>query len=473
MEDQRAVIIDRLKALFGGANLTDTNSVISGSLMSNAYKQWTDLFFQDTYKSQSRFAKVLTSYMANLATTELAINAGPSARGEFLTAQIEAHVMPKITNIVQRAGVCGYVVLRPVVQSGGLYIDVVTPDRVVIESMDANGEIYAGAFKDYAKYKGRDVVRLEQFKYMNGEYFVHNEAHYVSGTTLSSELRMNDVPQWADIPTDYKYSGIDRPMFAVLKMPFENTIDRVSKLPVSLYADSVDSIVGLDYILDQFMREISTGKRKQVVDRTAIKLSSDGSRSLRDAQLTGLSNKDLTTDLYIKLNMGEEQKPFDDYTPAMRMTEYRQAIDTQLRVIEMQTGFSPGTFNIDTKTGLVTATQVISDARNTYNTIKAIQDSGLKKGLLDLVYIFDVFATVYNLAQAGEILPTVSFGDSIFEDTGTEFSRRKQLVDSGYLRAEKLVAWYFGVSDEEAAIDYMPEEKGLLDDGMVDPSAFR
>lgn len=217
--------------------------------MSNAYKQWTDLFFQDTYKSQSRFAKALTSYMANLATTELAINAGPSARGEFLTAQIEAHVMPKITNIVQRAGVCGYVVLRPVVQSGGLYIDVVTPDRVVIESMDANGEIYAGAFKDYAKYKGRDVVRLEQFKYMNGEYFVHNEAHYVSGTTLSSELRMKDVPQWADIPTDYKYSGIDRPMFAVLKMPFENTIDRVSKLPVSLYADSVDSIVGLDYTL--------------------------------------------------------------------------------------------------------------------------------------------------------------------------------------------------------------------------------
>ena len=58
----------------------------------------------------------------------------------------------------------------------------------------------------------------------------------------------------------------------------------------------------------------------------------------------------------------------------------------------------------------------------------------------------------------GAVQPSVSFGDSIFEDTGTEFARRKMLADSGYLKPEKLVSWYFGVSEKDAAT-YLPVSK--------------
>lgn len=58
-------------------------------------------------------------------------------------------------------------------------------------------------------------------------------------------------------------------------------------------------------------------------------------------------------------------------------------------------------------------------------------------------------------APSGAAEFAVSFGDGIFEDTGTEFTRRKLLADSGYLKPEKLISWYFGVP-EEAAADYMP-----------------
>lgn len=66
------------------------------------------------------------------------------------------------------------------------------------------------------------------------------------------------------------------------------------------------------------------------------------------------------------------------------------------------------------------------------------------------MYAYDIYATLYGLAPAGAFDPSVSFGDSIFEDTGVEFARRKGLVDSGYLRPELLVGWYFGVSEQEA-----------------------
>ena len=66
------------------------------------------------------------------------------------------------------------------------------------------------------------------------------------------------------------------------------------------------------------------------------------------------------------------------------------------------------------------------------------------------LYWFDVYSTLYRLAPAGAFEPSVTYGDSIFEDTGVEYSRRKAMADSKYIRPELLTSWYFGVSEEEA-----------------------
>ena len=120
-----------------------------------------------------------------------------------------------------------------------------------------------------------------------------------------------------------------------------------------------------------------------------------------------------------------------------------------------------GVSTYDPATGRMTATQVTSDDRDTYSTIKSIQDRGLKQGLEDVIYIYNVYATLGDLAPVGDVEPSVAFGDSVFEDTGTEFGRRKQLVDGGYLKPEKLISWYFGCSDEEA-LAYMPDGSASL-----------
>lgn len=46
--------------------------------------------------------------------------------------------------------------------------------------------------------------------------------------------------------------------------------------------------------------------------------------------------------------------------------------------------------------------------------------------------------------------PAIEFGDSVFEDTGTEFNRRLQMVQAGMLKPEDFNAWYFGVSIDKA-----------------------
>ena len=46
--------------------------------------------------------------------------------------------------------------------------------------------------------------------------------------------------------------------------------------------------------------------------------------------------------------------------------------------------------------------------------------------------------------------PVIEFGDSVFEDTGTEFNRRMQMVHAGVLKPEEILTWYFGVPEDKA-----------------------
>ena len=79
----------------------------------------------------------------------------------------------------------------------------------------------------------------------------------------------------------------------------------------------------------------------------------------------------------------------------------------------------------------------------------------MKQALKDLIDIYDLYASLYALAPNGTIEQNVAFGDSVFEDTETEFKRRMQLAVAGYLKAEAVLAWYFNVSEEDA-LDMIP-----------------
>lgn len=173
--------------------------------------------------------------------------------------------------------------------------------------------------------------------------------------------------------------------------------------------------------------------------------------------------RDISTDNYIVLDPMEQAKPFDDYSPAIRTAEYMTGLKAILHMVENQCHLSPGTMSIDERTGAVTATQVISQDRTTYNTCAAIQAQGVTQGLLDVIAAMDVLCTMYGLAPAGTLEPAVSYGDSVFEDTQQEFARRLQMVQAGVLKPEKLLSWYFSVDEDTAEQEYLAERGQTAD----------
>ena len=83
--------------------------------------------------------------------------------------------------------------------------------------------------------------------------------------------------------------------------------------------------------------------KRQVLDRgVAVKDPINGKPAI--------PFRELASDYYMTIDMPVD-KPWADYTPELRGENYKSIFDTQLRILEMQTGFSQGTFNIDIQTG--------------------------------------------------------------------------------------------------------------------------
>ena len=412
--------------------------------MAQAIKTWDDLFYLINQPPHSlKLAQAITSYLATLATSELTLDAGASQRGKYITQQAIDNLLPNINEAVQLAGAGGMSAIKPFIRGDGVYVEVIPRSRIFPRTFGPNKRIESGFFTDFDRLKdGRPVVRIEEFILQKDGLLITNKAYRLKeADSIGGKVALSEIARWADLQPELFISGVDRPHFGLIKMPMLNNIDG-GPLPISIYANAVDSIIQLDKTYEQFLWERDTGKRRMVLDRgVAVKDPINGKPAI--------PFRELASDYYMTIDMPDE-KPWDDYTPELRAEEYQSILNTQLRILEMQTGFSQGTFNIDIRTGRVTATQVISEDRTTYNTIKAVQDRGMSAGLIDALYWFDVYASLYHLAPAGIFEPSVTFGDSIFEDTGVEFSRRKAMADSKYIRPELLTSWYFGVSEEEA-----------------------
>lgn len=421
--------------------------------MADAVRQWDELFYlTDQPQHSLKMAATLTSLMATLATSELTFSAGAGTRADWLQGQMDANLLPSLHEAVQLAGVGGMAAVKPYVEGSGIYVEIIPRGRIFPEHWGPNRRLDTGYFTDFDKLDdGTAVVRVEHFAMEDGGLHITNKAYRLKEAGfMGSEIPLTDVPRWAGLQPDLLVQGVDRPHFGLLRMPGVNTVDG-SAYPVSLYANALDSIRELDATYYDFFWERSTGKRRMILDRSAAMKDPVNGKPV-------VNFKELASDYYMTIDMPDE-KPWDDYTPDFRFDAYKTAMETQLRMLELQTGFSQGTFAIDPKTGRVTATQVISEDKTTYNTIKAIQDRGLTTGLLDTLYWFDAYASIYGLAPSGSFEPSVTFGDSIFEDTGTEFARRMQMAEANYLRPELLLAWYFGVSEDKAR-EMMPADTG-------------
>lgn len=368
-----------------------------------------------------------TAYLAQLVTGEIKFELAD----ERLNAFAQKNLLPRLDRIVQLTLVGGYTVIKPyITRSGEIFFDVGTSRDLLPITLDENGQITEGIFRERVRHEGKIYERREWHCFKNGTHCVRNSA-YLYGSHTRVEL--SSIPRWEGL-SEYGAIPSDIPMIATFRTPCANNIDLDSELPISLFANSVGTLHAIDEAHSEYRAEFKKMSAKVFADETVM----HGKEGIPD-------------DYFVIVDPNGEntiEKQIMTYAPQIREEAHKAAINTELRLYEVQIGVSSGTFTFDSQKGLVTATQVLSEDRTTYNTVAQLQRQ-LKPVLEAVAEITANLARFYGLdVTDGE--PAIEFGDSVFEDTGTEFSRRFQMVQAGLLNPEEFNAWYFGVPLDKA-----------------------
>lgn len=425
----------------------NVSSVVS-TTMENEIKKWGDIFKGVPYWANEdiktiNMAKSVCSEVARLATLAIGISISGSARAEWLQKQIDALYFD-LRAWVEYAAAYGTVILKP----NGESVDIVFPDQLVVT--DVSGDSITGAVffdKVYDAANKKYYTRLEHQHFLsNGLYAITNRCFVSDEDGKERRIDIEKTP-WAGMHEEVNIDGLDRPLFAVLKMPQANNIEPASPFGMSIFAGAEEELKDLDIAYTRNAREIFDSKRTVLLDSDRL-LPTGGkvSNSLVSAQKR---REQMGLPDYVKVVQGDGTGDvYHEINPTLQTDTRITGINALLSQIGYKSGFANGYYVFNETTGIQTATQVEADQQRTVQTTKDVRDK-IEICIEDLVYALNAFADLYDLAPLGVYEITYDFGDITYnreEDRARWYS---------YVVSGKIPFWYFlvkfeGLTEEEA-----------------------
>lgn len=433
--------------------------VAISSEMQTAIDQWAAMFMDkapwldDTTQSLG-LASAVAGEIARLTTVELESTITGSPRADYLQGEYE-RVLADLRSRVETAAAGGGLVFKPYVDGEHIAVDCAPAWRFFPTAFNSQREVTGAVFVEQVTKGKTYYTRMEHHQLTDEGYTIRNLAFSsLTRSTLGNPCSLGAVDEWSDLEPELtiRYKNGTAPegvLFAYFRMPFANTVDPDSPLGVSVYSRATDLIKEADKQYSRILWEF------------------EGSELAVDASQGALKTEDPITGKHIKLparrkrlfrelaiDQGQGGDLYKVFSPEIRDTSLFNGLDKILKRIEFNCNLAYGTLS-DPQNVDKTAEEIRSSKQRSYSAVCDVQQA-LQGALEHLVWAMDFYATLYKLAPRGEYEVNFTWGDGVLQDTDKEYMRRKEMADNGYLRPEKFVAWYFGISEEEAK-DYLPE----------------
>ena len=345
------------------------------------------------------FAKYIDDVTAGLVTLDLGIAVSGGERADWLQKQAD-YVLKVITDKVSEGlGNVG-IMFKP----NGQNVDYIEPGCFYPTDTNSNGDILGCIFitriqknrKYYSRFEWHRFEEIGDHKF----YEVSNRA-FVSdrADTKGKECSLSDVPEWSGLEPDVYIENLEKPLFAYFKNPTPNAFDRGSSLGMPIWHNCMKELKDLDVAWSRKATEIEDSKHMSFLPQSAIQFA-DQHKIKLPRFITG-----------VEMGIGVDGDSKIHEHVATLLTEQRiKDINATLAMISTKCGFSQGMFQLDEKTGMMTATQVEADDQETIRTVKTIRDA-LQDTMDSLLYALDKMADLYSLAPMGTYQVDYSFGD--------------------------------------------------------------
>ncbi len=432
-----------------------TDIAISAA-MQEAIDLWSNMFqnkapWLDDNTRSLQLPAAIAGEFARLITIELKSAVEGSPRADWLNAEYAAAVLERLRENVEIAAAGGGIVFKPYVDGEHIAVDAVPAWRFLPTAFNSRKEITGAVFVERVTRGKTWYTRMEQHQRTDEAYTIRNLAFSSpSEGNLGSPCSLTEVDEWAELEPEVaiRYrdgTAPDRMLFAYFRIPAANNIDPESPLGVSVYARAADLIQEADRQYSRILWEYEG--TELAVDASA------GALKKKDGNWTMPQRK---RRLFRELNIdrGSGGDLYEVFSPEIRDTSLFNGLDKYLKRIEFNCSLAYGTLS-DPQNVEKTAEEIRTSKQRSYAAVCDMQEA-LQKALEHLVWVMDFYATGYGLAPRGEYEISFTWGDGILQDTDKDYATQKGLVDSGYLKPEKLVAWYFGVTEEAAREEYMP-----------------
>lgn len=402
----------------------------------------------------------------NPKTVQKSEPTGNPARAEFLESQykkLKRQLRKQIEYGIAKGGLVikPYIIVNKSNNSDGVNSDIAPTTEIEFDFIQADafyplafnsaGSITEAAFVQSKVEKNVVYRRLEYHKWENNVVTVINKAYKSSNITngqdldnidLGQEISLKEVSEWKDLDEKATIKNVTKPLFAYFRMPEANTIDTTSPLGVSGFSRAVKLIRDADMQYSRLLWEYEAGEIAIDIDRDALMEYTD-----KDGNYRARQNR-LQQRLFRKVDLGSSSDTYQPFTPQLRDLNYTDGLNTILMRIEDVCGISRGSLS-DSADIARTATELKILKQRSYQTNAEIQQA-IEEALRDVIYIMNVYATLYQITPEGEYEVNFEWDDSIIVDINEEINKRLILMQNGLASRLENRMWYFGETEQQA-----------------------
>lgn len=387
-------------------------------------------------------AKLISDTRAKLITLDIGITVNGSERANYLQ-EVADKLIAKLPDKLEEAVRMGGMMLK----FNGETWDFILPGDFGITKVDGNGMIVGAIFAEHITHGKDHYTRLEYHRFQDKLYVITNKAfmnNYSSkNSSLGAEIPMKLVEEWAEIQPETAIANLEKPLFGYFRLPGSNIVDPDSPLGMACFANAIEELRAIDIAVSRKDGEVEDSKHITFVGQAIVQFANQrGMKLPRFVQGLGMG-----------LNDGDNSA-IREHVPTLLTEQRIRDINFNLSMAGVKCGFSEGVFVMDGQTGMVTATQIESDDRDTIQTIKNDRDA-LQTAIEAAMYGADALASILGIAPLGEYEPEFSFGDITYSYEEDKAAWRSY-VAQGWVPAWRYFVKFEKMTEEEAKA--LPQE---------------
>ncbi len=281
---------------------------------------------------------------------------------------------------------------------------------------------------------GEQLLYIQAHLTEDGEYVIKNRC-------FSEKDGLCAVPLPDGIAAQIR-TGSDIPWFSVIKPNIVNNAVPTSAMGISVFADAIDIIKGIDLCYDSLSMEFMLGKKMVFLRRDLLEKDDNGNY---------FAPQDINRQLFMYL--GDKALDGDmlpqEFNPVLRIEDHVRGIQEQMNYLSSKCGFGERHYRFDAS-NVVTATQINSENSNLFRSIRK-HEILLEKPLMATVRAVLYIGARFLCRDIDEnATVSIVFDDSVIEDEASVQARDLELVKEGIMAPYEYRVKHFG-EDEQTA----------------------